>query len=120
MRGSRTSRRWWRRSSWKCRARLPKAIGGSGGDLAGEWIDAAVQGYGRDVDGGEGYVFEGLGDVGRDGAFDVDDVAGCVEQGKTFQALLPADMPVYLAGGGFVAGEAGVDWMRSSASEPRR
>jgi hypothetical protein len=93
---------------------------GCGGDLAGEWIDAAVQGYGRDVDGGEGYVFKGLGDVGRDGAFDVDDVAGCVEQGKTFQALLPADMPVYLAGGGFVAGEAGVDWMRSSASEPRR
>ena len=56
-----------------------------------ELVDAAVEGDGSDVDGGEGDVFEGFGDVGWDGAFDVGDVAGCVEQGKAFQALLPAE-----------------------------
>jgi hypothetical protein len=46
--------------------------------VAGKLVDAAVQGYGRDVDGGEGHVLEGLGDGLRDDAFDVGDVAGCV------------------------------------------
>ena len=60
----------------------------------------AVEGDGRDVDGGEGYILEGFRDGEGDGAFDVGDVPGWVEEGEAFEALLGADVAADRAGAG--------------------
>jgi hypothetical protein len=59
---------------------------GIGGEVGGEAVGLAVEFDGGEIHGGEGDQCGAMSGCRRDAALDVDDVAGCVEQGEAGEA----------------------------------